>query len=122
MPSDVKLVIISVLSKQMKRFNYEKIYLVSLGESTLMLRYFKDCCPYGDNYIKRPEIVTGNPLRLSDQHLAEYLGLCSLRKYPDSDLPLDYLPKWVPISVVQENPLVTINQNSRTIMFTYEGN
>lgn len=106
----------------MRKFNYEKIYLVSLGESSLLLRYFKEHNVDGDNYIKRPEIVTDNPLRLSDQHLAEYLGLCSLRKYPDNDLHLDYLPKWVPISVVQENPLVRINPNSRTIMFIYEGN
>lgn len=120
--NDSNLVIISVLSKQMKRFDYEKIYLLSLGESTLLLRYFKECSIGGNNYIKRPGIVTENPLGLSNQHLAEYLGLCSLRKYPDSHLPLDYLPKWVPLSVVQENPLVRINQNSRTIMFIYEGN
>lgn len=106
----------------MRKFDYEKLYLLSLGESNTLLKFFRQSNVTGNHYIKNERIVVANPHRLSDRTLAEYLGLCSLRTYPEVDLPVERLPPWVPMSIVQENPLIKLSNDKRTIMFIYEGN
>lgn len=105
-------------------FDFEKIWLLSLGQPHLILRYFKylylGYYDYrslrGTNFILNPEIVINNPYKLSQQQLAEYLGICALRNYAnyqqtgDADLELEYFPPWVPRQVVDTNPLFAIKQ------------
>ncbi len=120
MPRDNKFVIILKLRERhrMKNFSYEQLFLMSQGDSVNLLKYFKDHHTKGGDYIQNERIVTDNPLNLEDYILAEYLGLCSLRNYPEKDLSLDLLPPWIPIEVVIENPLIKLKD--RTIMFIHE--
>lgn len=115
-------------------YDFDKIWLLSGGQPKLMLRYFKylylNRVDYrflkGTNFILNPEIVVNNPMRLPQHKLAEYLGLCALRNYAnyqqfkDTDLAMEYFPMYIPRKVVDENPLIAINQSK--IIFKYEGN
>lgn len=106
-------------------FNYEKIWLLSLGRPDLMLRYFKwlylGYPEYetlkGSNFIVNPEVIIKNPYKLSDIQLSEYLGLCALRNYSEYklsgevDLEMEYFPPWIPKQVVEQNPLIAINKS-----------
>lgn len=115
-------------------YDFDKIWLLSGGQPKLMLRYFKylylNRVDYrflkGTNFILNPEIVVNNPMRLPQHKLAEYLGLCALRNYAnyqqfkDTDVAMEYFPMYIPRKVVDENPLIAINQSK--IIFKYEGN
>lgn len=105
-------------------FDYEKIWLLSLGKPNLILLYFKRIynkepkysCLIGNNFILNPEVVIENPYKLSKRQLAEYLGLCALRNYAkyqqfkDVDLEMEYFPPWIPRIVVDSNPLIAIDK------------
>lgn len=105
-------------------FDFEKIWLLSLGQPHLMIRYFKYLylkrydyrSLAGNNFIVNPEIIIRNPYRLSNQQLAEYLGLCALRNYAnyqqskEVNLELEYFPPWIPKQVVEANPLIELNK------------
>ena len=106
-------------------FDYEKIYVLSCGKSKQIVQYIKllkhEPLKYkllnGNSFILNEDIVVDNPLRLSDQQLAEYLGLLSLRSYDqylltsDSSLDMENLYPWIPREVVETNPLIAINQS-----------
>ncbi len=102
----------------MRFYNYEKLCLLSMRRSNLILRYFKEHNIEGISFIRKEGIVTDNPFNLSDRTLAEYLGLCALRNYPETHLSLDKLPPWIPLQVVKENPLVKLTENE--IKFIHE--
>lgn len=109
-------------------FDFEKIWLLSLGNPKLILRYFKYLylkkVEYqtlkGTNFILKPEIIVKNPYRLSEQQLSEYLGLCALRNFADYklsgevNLDMEYVPPWMPKQVLETNPLIALN-NSKII-------
>jgi hypothetical protein len=95
----------------MKFFNYEKIYLASVANPTLMLDYFR-ASNTGNNFIVNPRVLSD--FWVSDRHKAEYLGFCSLRPYNDYvthkivDLKIQDLPPWVPLEIAKENPYLTV--------------
>lgn len=109
----------------MKWFNYEKLYLAARGDSSTIVKLFKEENVPGLNWILNESIVIDNPLLLSDRELAEYLGLCALRNYSDytiyksKDLDLYMIPLWIPEEVIKSNPLVEINKTH--LIFKYEG-
>lgn len=106
----------------MKFYSFEKLYLLSHGNPTKILDYFKDEIE-GENFIVNPKALV-DAFWVSEQHKAEYLGLCALRNYNDYainkevDLDRDLIPDWVPISVIEENPLVTLTETK--IIFNKE--
>ena len=95
----------------MKFFDYEKIYLASVGNPTLMLDYFRTNSR-GRNWILNPRVLAD--FWVSDRHKAEYLGFCALRSYNDYvthkviDLKIIDLPPWVPLELAKENPYLTV--------------
>jgi hypothetical protein len=96
----------------MKFFNYEDLYILAGGDSTLILKYFKESLSSGPNFIKNPRAVL-NALGATDRDKAEYLGICALRSYTDykttGELHLvkGDLPPWVSKQVIANNPLIT---------------
>lgn len=113
-------------------YDFEKMWIVSGGNSDLMLLYFKAlvrgdsfALPLkGENFIVNEKIVTQNPEKFSNRELAEYLGLCALRNYSNyrihgiTSLELEYVPNWIPANVVRSNPLINLNKS--TIYFINE--
>lgn len=99
----------------MKFFDFEKIYIASHGDPKKMLELFRQESK-GPNWIVNPRALV-DAFWVSEQHQAEYLGLCSFRNYSDYrwnkcvDLSLSLLPPWVPLQIVQENPLVQLTDN-----------
>lgn len=105
-------------------FDYEKIYVVSGGNSDLIVYYFKALAAnptmypnlVGSSFILNETIVTKNPYKLTNRQLAEYLGVLALRSYAnykftkDSGLDIEAFPSWVPKQVVTTNPLIAINR------------
>jgi hypothetical protein len=98
----------------MKFYSYEDIYLLSHGNPSLLLEYFKDSNK-GKNFIVNPKSLV-DAFWVTDRHKAEYLGICALRSYDDYltkgtvDLSLDLIPDWVHLEVITDNPLVTITE------------
>lgn len=113
-------------------YDFNKMWLLSGGQSHLILRYFKylylERSDFrflkGTNFILNPEIVVNNPMRLPQRKLAEYLGICSLRnystyqQYKEANLDLEYFPDYIPRDVVDSNPLLALNKSK--IIFTKE--
>jgi len=101
----------SVKDKEaMKFFNYEALWILSHGNPTLMLKYFK-LSNSGENFIVNQRALV-DAFWLTDRQKAEYLGICSLRSYDDYlinkevNLNRDLIPVWVPDSVITTNPLI----------------
>lgn len=113
-------------------FNYEKLYVLSGADSSLIVLYFtnlvRDINMYkdlvGGSFVVNEKVITNNPYRLSNQQLAEYLGILSFRNYAnykftrDSGLSLEMIPPWIPRDVLQNNPLIEIKSNK--IIFNEE--
>jgi hypothetical protein len=99
--------------KAMKFYDYEKIYWEAKGDSTLIVKLFQQAPSLGPNFIVNPHLVRAG-LGYSDRTLAEYLGLCALRRYEnyvylnEVNLERFLIPPWVPEDVVQHNPLVKL--------------
>lgn len=106
-------------------FDYEKIFLVSKGNSNIMVNLIRRMVDdpdahrmlNGSSYILNESVIVYNPNKLSNRQLAEYLGLCSLRNYAeykfsgDSTLDMQQLPPWIPREVIETNPLIVINKS-----------
>lgn len=105
-------------------FNYEKLYLASRGDSTSIVKHFKNKETTGINWILNEEVIYVPELDITDQQLAEYLGMCALRNYADlkvygfKHLYIKQIPPWIPSVVYETNPYLAINQNK--LIFTYE--
>lgn len=113
-------------------YSYENLWLIALGNSKIMVSLFKELVAgtegyaalTGDDFIVHQGVVTQNPYNLTDQQLAEYLGICALRNYQDyrltglTDLEIAYVPEWIPQNVIINNPLLSINKS--TILFHKE--
>lgn len=96
-------------------FDWEKLYLLTHGNSALILEYLDKVG--GNSFILNEAVVLENPLGLTELQRANYLGLCSLRNYADykmhgqKDLPVWMIPDWIPQSAIKECPLITITNN-----------
>ena len=108
------------LGIKMLLFNYSAIYLISRGDSRLIVKYLQAMHKgrykmlKGLNFIINPEVLYLETV--SFQHRAEYIGICSLRRLSDYktknevNLHISRVPPWVPSSAVKENPLLEIKQ------------
>jgi hypothetical protein len=106
-------------------FDFEKIWLISGGDSRRILKYFRKLYNKepgyeslrGTNYIINPEVVARTPNCYTDRVLAEYLGVCALRNYAtyqqfqETALDISYFPDYIPKEVVTKNPLLAIKQD-----------
>ena len=113
-------------------FDYQKLWIISGGNSVVMLRHFNILVNkekgfeflVGDNYIINESILTKNPLKKKANILAEYLGLCALRPYSVfkhhgfKDLSLELCPNYIPKSIVEECPWVELRGDK--LIFTGE--
>lgn len=97
----------------MKFFDYQQLYLDAGGDSKKIVSLFNKSPSVGPNFIVNPHLVREG-LGYSNRILAEYLGLCALRRYDnyvyrnEVDLMSYLIPPWVPDIVVQHNPLVKL--------------
>ena len=95
----------------MRFFNYEKCYLLSLGDPDLLIQYFWDL-EEGYDFIVNEDAIRS--MFVSSLHKAEYLGLCALRNYENYknenmvNLSRDLIPPWVPIEQLTDNPLIEL--------------
>lgn len=113
-------------------YDFNKMWLLSGGQSHLIIKYFKylhrDEHDFrflkGSNFMLNPELVVNNPFKLNQRTLAEYIGLCALRnysnyqQYKDTGLEMEYFPNYIPRAIVDNNPLLTTNKSK--IIFKYE--
>lgn len=101
----------------MKFFNYENLYLAARGDPEKMIELFLSGKYPGTDWIVNQKAIVEASKVHSSRHVAEYIGLCSLRSYAEfkqnsnTDFDLDRLPPWIPMEVVTDNPLVAINAN-----------
>jgi hypothetical protein len=107
----------------MKLYDYERIYLAARGDPSLILKlFFEGKTADGHSFIVNESVLKNQ--FVSEQLRAEYLGLCSLRKYSDYknnntvDLQLDRVPPWIPMQVIRQNPFITTT--STQILFNKE--
>ena len=105
-------------------FNYEKLFIASRGDCATIIKLLQEKATTGINWIINDYIVLQNTQGVSIQQLAEYVGLCSLRKYSDytvygnKDLDLECVPPWIPSEVIYTNPLLKVT--NKQIIFIYE--
>lgn len=98
----------------MKFFSYEKAFIASHGNPELLLDYYRGMNE-GENFIVNPKSLV-EAFWVSDRHKAEYLGICALRSYNDYatkgdvDVSLDLLPAWIPLAIIEENPLLKLTE------------
>lgn len=95
----------------MKLFDYEVIYLAARGNPAEIIRLFLDWDFGGSSWILNPGVIVDAKRKYSDQVIAEYIGLCSLRPKNVNDLDKADIPPWVPWEVIQSNPLVKIDED-----------
>lgn len=101
-------------------FNYPAIYLLSKGDSSLIVKYLR-AIHYGRyknllglNFLVNPDVLFDS--KYSDRELAEFVGICSLRRLSEyklsktTKLHISRVPPWVTKTVVTTNPLISINQ------------
>lgn len=101
-------------------FNYSAIYLLSKGDSTLIIKYLQAMVRgrypnlKGLNYLRNTSILFSS--NFTDRQKAEFVGICSLRPYSDyklhkeTKLHISRIPPWVSKSIVKTNPLIEIKQ------------
>lgn len=106
-------------------FDYEKIWLLALGNPMLMIKLFRKVVEQtegyqtleGENFILNPSVILDNPNNLTYQQLSEYLGLCALRNFQtykqtrDTDIDMAYVPEYIHATVVKTNPLIQIHKS-----------
>lgn len=115
-------------------YNFESLYIISGGNSDLLIKYFNTLCetPYmakaliGSSFILNPTVILHNQFNLTNQQLAEYLGVLSIRNYTnytlngETSLDIVLVYPWIPRAVLESNPLIEIKQNK--LHFTQEEN
>jgi hypothetical protein len=109
----------------LKFFDYEKLYTEANGDCDRMIELFNKSPSLGPNFIVNP-----HPVRVkvgySNKALAEYLGLCALRRYEnyvytkEVDLESYLIPPWIPRDVIENNPLVKLTDTK--LIFKKETN
>ena len=105
--------IVTILGTDMRFFDFEKMYIAAHADPRKILEYFGSPRYIGKNFIVNPKALV-DAFWVTDQHKAEYLGICALRSYEDYathgvvDIRIDDLPPWISLDVIKDNPLVTI--------------
>ena len=109
-------------------FNYTNLYFLASGDCKRIVKLLLLQSEYpipelhGRNYIRNLEVIRDETFSYRER--AEYVGILSYRNHPSEmfykqyHLNLDDLPPWIPLQVVKENPLVTIEGGR--ILFPYE--
>ena len=109
-------------------FNYQNLYFMASSDCKkivkLLLLQAQNPIPelHGRSFVRNLEPLLSD--EYSWQEKAEYVGILSYRNHPSEmfykqyHLNLDDLPPWIPLQVVEENPLVTIEGGR--ILFPYE--
>ena len=109
----------------MKFFDYTNLYLQAKGDASTIVKLFNRSPSIGPNFIINPHLIRAG-MGFSDRILAEYLGLCALRRYEnyvytkEVDLESYLIPPWIPTTVVQHNPLVQLTDTK--LIFKKENN
>lgn len=94
----------------MKLFDYEVIYLAARGNPRQIVELFLQWKQGGTSWVKSPQGVKSCIGRYSYLHIAEYIGLCSLRPLgSNTTLPISQLPPWVPKEILEGNPLIKVD-------------
>ena len=109
-------------------FNYTNLFFLASGDCKrivkLLLLQSVHPIPelHGRNYIRNLEVLRDETF--SYQERAEYIGICSIRNHTDelfykkTWLELADLPPWIPLLVLEENPLIKIDKGK--ILFPHE--
>jgi hypothetical protein len=110
-------------------FNYSAIYLLAKGDSSLIVSYLQAIALGNYQNLKGLNFLVNTTLlfndKYSDREKAEFVGLCSLRNFSDfklqnkTNLHISRIPPWVSKYVVENNPLIEINQPN--LIFITEG-
>lgn len=96
----------------MKFYDYEQVYLAARGDPEKIVKLFFSGKYPGTDWVLNPKAIAEASMIYPYQHVAEYIGLCSLRSYAEfkqfnnTNFDLDRLPPWIPMEVVNNNPLV----------------
>ena len=109
-------------------FNYTNLYFLASSDCQkivkLLLLQEKNPIPelHGRSYIRNLEPIKDDSFSYRER--AEYLGILSYRHHPEEMfyrktwLELTDMPPWIPLQVIEENPLITIE--GWKILFPYE--
>lgn len=109
-------------------FNYTNLFFLASGDCKrivkLLLLQSEHPIPelHGRNYIRNLEPIKDDSFSYRER--AEYVGLLSMRNHTDelfykkTGLELADLPPWIPLLVLEENPLITLEGGR--ILFPYE--
>ena len=109
-------------------FNYTNLFFLASGDCTkvvkLLLLQEEYPIPemHGRNYIRNLEPIKDDSFSYRER--AEYIGICSMRNHTDelfynkTWLNIVDLPPWIPLLVLEENPLITLEGGR--ILFPYE--
>lgn len=103
-------------------YDFEKLWILALGNSELIVEAFKRLVNgepgyeklKGQDFIINPRVVTHNTHNLTNQQLAEYLGLLAMRPlhyYKQGgykDLEMARVPSWIHANIVKSNPLIQV--------------
>lgn len=101
------------------------MYKDAKGDCDTMIKLFNSRPSIGPNFIVNPHLVRVK-MGYSSRVLAEYLGLCALRRYEnyvytnEVDLESYLIPPWIPDIVIQDNPLVQLTNTK--LIFKKETN
>ena len=109
-------------------FNYTHLYFMASGDCErivkLLLLQKEYPIPelHGRNYIRNLEPIKSEDY--TSRNKAEYIGICSYRNHTDelfygkTWLDIADLPPWIPLSILDGNPLIVIEGGR--ILFPYE--
>ena len=109
-------------------FNYTHLYFMASGDCErivkLLLLQKEYPIPelHGRNYIRNLEPIKDDSFSYRER--AEYLGILSYRHHPEEMfyrktwLEVADLPPWIPLLVLEENPLITLEGGK--ILFPHE--
>ena len=109
-------------------FHFQNLYFMASSDCKrivkLLLLQEKNPIPelHGRSYIRNLEPLLSD--EYSWQEKAEYVGVLSYRNHPSEmfykqyHLNLDDLPPWIPLQVIEENPLIKIDKGK--IVFPHE--
>ena len=109
-------------------FNYTNLFFLASGDCKrivkLLLLQSEHPIPelHGRNYIRNLEVLRDETFSYRER--AEYLGVLSYRHHPEEMfyrktwLDIADLPPWIPLLVLEENPLIKIDKGK--ILFTHE--
>lgn len=93
----------------MKFFNYEELYLAARGDPEKIVKLFIWRDTYGENWVSNVQSIVEASKKYPALVVAEYIGICSLRPRGVTTLRISELPPWIPHEVVQNNPLVKVD-------------